>query len=330
MRQRFLRVLVWILIFFMGSGPGVCGKGPRSAQYTVKKGDTLWGISQSLYGNSLYWPFIWDSNQDKVPNPHWIYPGEVLLVPHPAQVKYLTKPTVHGVAVKRRPLVPSGVILFSSYLSPRPVFSPYTLGTSVYDPDKTIFNQYDRVSIYWRTGVAPCKVGERYLIVRNDGKVKMPNTRKAIGWQVDCLGVLQVDKVGKEKAQGTIRTVAFPVRKGDFLLPLKALPPIYRFIPGPPDRHGVIVKLQGEKNVGALMDFVMVNLGTRDGLRPGMVLDVYSPAGVDEVVGRLVVIRVQERVSTCYLYNSKMPLEPGMEVRGGKVGAVTSKPTPPP
>lgn len=321
--MRFIKrtSLVWfmlVMVFALWIG-GANGESKlKGTQYTVKKGDTLWDISQSFYGNPLYWPIIWDSNQQKVPNPHWIYPGEGLFIPHPYQLKAPAKAHAPKVPIKRRPLVPSKIILFSSYISSRPVSSPYTIGTSVYDPDKTIFNKYDKVTVLWKPGATPLQVG-RYLIVGKGGKVKMPKSGKTVGWQVNCLGILRVDKVGDNKAQGTIETAAFPISNGDLIFPLKVPSPIYRFLSGPTDQRGIIVKLQGEKDVGALMDFVFVSLGVKEGIRPGMVLDVYSPQGVEEVVGKLVVLRAQDHICTCYLYNSRMPLEPGMEVRGGRV-----------
>lgn len=40
--------------------------------YTIQKGDTLWDISTTLFGNGYYWPKIWQLNSD-ITNPHSIH-----------------------------------------------------------------------------------------------------------------------------------------------------------------------------------------------------------------------------------------------------------------
>ena len=48
----------------------------RSAEvYIVQKGDTLWTISETLFGDSLFWPKIWALNRQGITNPHYILPG---------------------------------------------------------------------------------------------------------------------------------------------------------------------------------------------------------------------------------------------------------------
>lgn len=60
--------------FTMGGGNGgFTGVVPDA--YTVKRGDTLWGICDTFFQNPYQWPRIWSYNP-QIQNPHWIYPGD--------------------------------------------------------------------------------------------------------------------------------------------------------------------------------------------------------------------------------------------------------------
>ncbi len=47
--------------------------------YTIKKGDTLWDLSQKFYNSQWDWPGLWEMNDD-IKNPHWIYPGKKIKI----------------------------------------------------------------------------------------------------------------------------------------------------------------------------------------------------------------------------------------------------------
>lgn len=58
-------------------------KSGETAQrtYTVKKGDCLWNIAKKFYGNGAAYTKIYDANTKKIADPHWIYPGQVFVIP---------------------------------------------------------------------------------------------------------------------------------------------------------------------------------------------------------------------------------------------------------
>lgn len=46
----------------------------KSEVYVVQKGDTLWDISKTLFGDPFFWPKIWALNKETIYNPHEIDP----------------------------------------------------------------------------------------------------------------------------------------------------------------------------------------------------------------------------------------------------------------
>ncbi|HEZ5992809.1 TPA: LysM peptidoglycan-binding domain-containing protein [Neisseria meningitidis] len=56
---------------------------PNAPQrYTVKQGDTLWGISGKYLYSPWQWGRLWDANRDQIHNPDLIYPDQVLVLRH--------------------------------------------------------------------------------------------------------------------------------------------------------------------------------------------------------------------------------------------------------
>ncbi len=49
--------------------------------YVVKKGDSLWKIAKSVYGDGTKYILIFQANQDKIKNPNAIYVGQELVLP---------------------------------------------------------------------------------------------------------------------------------------------------------------------------------------------------------------------------------------------------------
>lgn len=63
-------------------------KEPATAStYTVQAGDSLWKISQKLYGDGNQWRRIYEANKDTIKNPDVIHPGQTFTIPAKAEGK---------------------------------------------------------------------------------------------------------------------------------------------------------------------------------------------------------------------------------------------------
>jgi nucleoid-associated protein YgaU len=51
------------------------------AEYTVQSGDTLWKISQDVYGDGSKYMKIFEANTGLLKSPDQIFPGQVLVIP---------------------------------------------------------------------------------------------------------------------------------------------------------------------------------------------------------------------------------------------------------
>jgi len=86
---------------------------PATREHLVRRGDTLWDLANSYLGNPFFWPTIHEANLGVIEDPHWIYPGERLVIPGAATAVAEGPPgdagVIRAVAVAdEQPLVGAG------------------------------------------------------------------------------------------------------------------------------------------------------------------------------------------------------------------------------
>jgi hypothetical protein len=60
-----------------GDAGATPGKDSYIEYYRIQKGETLWSLSQTFYGDGHFWPRVWAQNR-AIDNPHLIRPGHTL------------------------------------------------------------------------------------------------------------------------------------------------------------------------------------------------------------------------------------------------------------
>ena len=76
--KKTIPLLIALTVFCLSSLQ-VWAQDEEVVVHTVKKGDTLWDISNMYLKTPWSWPLVW-SNNENITNPHLIYPGDKVII----------------------------------------------------------------------------------------------------------------------------------------------------------------------------------------------------------------------------------------------------------
>lgn len=340
MKTRALSILALVVsLLFSGTLMAVELNEDVPEIYIVKKGDTLWGISEMYLQEPWLWPELWDVNP-QVDNPHLIYPGdELYLVWIDGQPRLRMR---RGRDVKLDPsmrvspldlaipVIPLDEI--GAFLKRHRILSADDLNQSAYivSGDQGHLLSAPGDIVYGR-GYFPA--GERaYGIYRAGDTYRDPITEELLGYQAQEIGGAKLlSSADAPVTELQINRINEEVRHSDRLLPLEERVLDATFQPRAPEadiRNGYMIAVDGGVTQIGTTDIVVLNKGLRDGLEIGHVLAIYQSGELvfdkvaeenvrlpDVRAGLALVFEVFEKASYAIVLKSNRVLKVGDKVK---------------
>ncbi len=335
MKKTLFALLAASLISFSSWANNGLLRSGHPEEYTVKKGDTLWDISNTFLSTPWMWPEIWHVNP-QIENPHLIYPGDVIRLIYVDGAPRLTlERTVRLSPGSDTKLTPQVRILptegaipaipldrVDSFLSRSRIVEPGELETAPYilaaAEKRLVVGAGDRA--YARGEFDGLS---NFGVFRKGDVFRDPNTKEILGVHALSVGMVSVRSVENDIATLSVVRTTEEIRMADRLLPSEDRAIDSTFYPTAPDAiiDGLIVAVEGGVSQVGKMNVVVINRGEREGLLVGNVLAIFKKGELvrdrvtgkpvqlpDERAGLIMVFRTFEKASFGLVLEAERPL----------------------
>ncbi len=304
--------------------------------YTVKKGDTLWGLSQRFIDDPHYWPNMWSHNPD-IGNPHLIFPGQKIRVIDgrleiiPAYPEGQPGPSGEADTMTEEPLPePDQLVTIKSTGSGDGFIrtDEKSLGTLVDSVDnRVLLTRGDLVFLKMKE-VDKVTVGDTYGLFQEGEWIRHPKHKQPVGTMMHNLGYLQITEINGETVTARIGEVFREVFRGAQLyeyVPLRRELTLQR---AAEPRRGYLVASRDEKLGLSTDDVIFIDLGREHGLDSGNLFYISRPRKLstemilkegnvklpEEVLGAAVVIEANKTTSSAIVIKSVDAIHIGDQV----------------
>jgi hypothetical protein len=317
--------------------------------YTIQKGDTLWDLSDNFFDTPWFWPELWQEN-DQIPNPHWIYPGERIRLfqkkgtdiftlkrpeeesltqesaaetemdadkdAQPAQASkeetlYYLYPSIDAIGfIRKEPVKPLGFII------------------KVQD-EKKLINAGDTVYVnYADKDNSPVMQGSRYAVYRKIEPTEDRKQNRILGGQYYVLGIVEVLTMEDSFFTAKIVKSYRAIHVDDFLLPYMVRSPKIPIADSVQNLEGKILLSEDHRKIIGDFTIAFIDKGKEDNVGPGQLYSIfYQEKGPLEVggkkaaalsrvdYGKLVVLHSEKYTSTVLVTNTFQHAYPGALIR---------------
>lgn len=255
--------------------------------YTVKRGDTLWGIASMYLRDPWTWPEVWYINPN-IRNPHLIYPGDKLALGYDAHGRPQVR-LVEASALRLEPRLRSTPIAAAIPTIPYSAVASFLSRPTVLTkeeaedaPHIVAFRDDHQIAgsgvIAYITGLGS-DPHSRYSVIHVSEKLRDPDTGHLLGFLGIYTATALITQPPTHPAtRAALIDTARETLRGDKLISSDIQAPL-NLVPRAPSTQidGKLVWIVGDTGVSDLAgqyDIVVVNRGSDAGLEPGNVLEV--------------------------------------------------------
>lgn len=295
-------------------------------EYTIKKGDTLWDISEEKTKDPFQWEKIWKANPH-IKNPDLIFPGQKLNIPGEVvekqkeeigeevgvvsqkaekemiPVKITPKKII---AQKKNYLAPKEILLQSGYISD----DIKTAGKIYGSPQmKTLMGRGDYV--YIETD-RPANISDKFYIIGKPEKVIHPITKDDVGYLVRINGVIEVVEENNGNKKALVLESYNEIAINDMLL---IFYPVEVSVEPDKERrpavNGNIIRLWDKYNMSGVGSAVYLDKGASDGIEIGDIFNIVSGEKPNIPLGIAQVISLKDKTSVALLKKAFSEIKAG-------------------
>ncbi|MFW5967432.1 MAG: LysM peptidoglycan-binding domain-containing protein [Persicimonas sp.] len=317
--------------------------------HVVEQGDTLWDLSARFYGENYEWPRLWSYNAH-ITNPHWIYPGDIVYRSEPPSKEDVEekeddddRQRISRAQGSEEEEPDKLYVALGGYVSAE---EPQYVGRiAASTKEAVMLTEHDKAWVGWGEDAYteeeqeeldddeiyemrdPDEItkGDRFSIVREAGDVKKDGEVVAKKYRV--LGTVEVRETNEDHYDEVRITQAWQeIERGDLLVPYERQVKQVQQREADKDQVAEIVDSLRRRTVFGEHNYVFINSGAADGVRPGNRFFIYQhheglhkpdrDGELDERVpwtrvGQVMVIDVLEEYSTAIVTDSKREIMAG-------------------
>jgi hypothetical protein len=284
-------------------------------EYTVVKGDTLWGIAGRFLKDPWKWPQVWNMNRDQIKDPHWIYPGNVIRLDRSGDNPQLSLSGGAGAAVGT-PGGPSGgteaqavsnVVVLDPRIRvetlqaavpsiPGSVIGPFLSQPLIVEPGgldgapTIVATEESRVIVGQGDLAYADRIGTNeglnWQVFRVGSTLRDPDSGEVLGVEAKYVGDARVRRYGNPTTL-EVTKARQEINRGDRLTPAREVS-FPSYVPRAPDKpiKGTIMSVDGGVSELGQFQIITINRGGRDGIEVGHVLASYHKGAVVSASGQ--------------------------------------------